>query len=398
MLRMLRFEFQKIFSYTTVIGSMVVLLLINFILLQAYCFNNSSTTVCLPDGKQLSGREAILYNQSVAEKYAGDYTDKKISEMAADFSKEYPNDYNALASGEAVNLSAPSTYLYLTMFIPPQNYDEIAQDAIRQGSSIPPLTEYRLISLRDYNAAFIDKPLQYGYNDSWAYFFMGFCGSTLTMAIPTLIVIIIAVSMIFSNEYNLKTDALILTTKYGKNRQIIAKLLASLLFATFLVVGVFILFAIGFVVQFGFIGWNADIQTNLGLSLLSVEIPFNNLQLTLFAFFIVWLASIFTASLTAMLSAITKTPFSSLAIALALFVVPRIVRQILIEGPVRDMLMVFPINAVNVQEVLRLPTYISSIFYGHPYGPAICIGIATIIVFVVSSTIAYYTFKNHQAI
>lgn len=398
MLRMLRFEFQKLFSHTIVIGALAVLLLISVILLQSYCFNNSSTTVYLPDGEQLSGREAILYNQSLAEKYAGDYTDEKISEMALDFSKEYPNDYDALANEGAVNSSVPTSYLYLTMFIPPQNYAEIAQDAIREGSSIPPLTEYGLISLRDYNAAFIDKPLQYGYNDSWAYFFMGFCGPTLAMAIPTLFVIIIAVSMIFSNEYSLKTDALILTTKYGKNRQIIAKLLTAFLFATFIVLGVFFIFVIGFVAQYGFTGWDADMQTNLGLSLLSVEIPFNNLQLILFALFIVWLASIFIASLTAMLSAITKTSFSSLIIAFALFVVPRIVRQLMVDGPVRDILIVFPINAVNVQEVLRLPAYIHSIFYGHPYGPALCIGIATIVISIVSSTIAYNTFKNHQPV
>ena len=103
-------------------------------------------------------------------------------------------------------------------------------------------------------------------------------------------------------------------------------------------------------------------QTNFGLSLLSVEIPFNNLQLILFAFFIVWLASIFVASLAAMLSAIMKTSFSSLIIAFALFVVPRIIRQTMVDGPVRDILMVFPINAVNVQEFLRLPSYIHSIF------------------------------------
>ena len=71
MLRMLRFEFQKLFSHTIVIGALAVLLLISVILLQSYCFNNSSTTVYLPDGEQLSGREAILYNQSLAEKYAG---------------------------------------------------------------------------------------------------------------------------------------------------------------------------------------------------------------------------------------------------------------------------------------------------------------------------------------
>ena len=45
----------------------------------------------------------------------------------------------------------------------------------------------------------VGTALQYGYSDSWEFFFMSFCGSTLTIAIPALLVIIIAVSMVFSS-------------------------------------------------------------------------------------------------------------------------------------------------------------------------------------------------------
>ena len=45
------------------------------------------------------------------------------------------------------------------------------------------------------------------------YFFSGFCGQTIAIAFPALIVIIIAVSTIFSSEYSTKMDALILTTR-----------------------------------------------------------------------------------------------------------------------------------------------------------------------------------------
>lgn len=395
MFRMIRFELQKMFERPIVIGSLVALLLVSFVLLQAYCFNNSRTTALLPDGTTLSGREAILYNQSVAGKYDGAFTDEAVARMVSDFEKDYPQDFCAMTHDEGIHASLPSVYSYLTIFIPPQNYTEILQEAAAQGNSISPLTEYGLISIADY-MPLADTTLQYGYSDSWEFFFMSFCGSTLTIAIPVLLVIIIAVSMVFSSEYSMKTDALILTTKHGKNKQITAKLWASLIFATLVISGVFILFCIAFRLQYGLAGWNTSIQTNFGLSLMAIEMPLNNLQLLLLGFLIVWAASIFTASITAVLSAITKTPFSSLIVALVVFGLPGIIRQMLNQNPLRDILIAFPINAVNVQEVLRLPINAQSIFYNHPYAPAASIGMVTLCILILSSATAHTAFRNHQ--
>lgn len=388
MFRMIRFELQKIFDKAIVIGSLAALLLISFVLLQAYCFNNSRTMSYLPDETTLSGREAILYNQSVAEKYTGDFTDETVARIVSDFAEEYPKEFYALTHDEGIHASLPSVYSYLSIFIPPQNYDDILREATEQGSSISPLTEYGLISIADY-MPLANEPLQYGYNDSWELFFMSCFGPTFTVAIPTLIVIIIAVSTIFSSEYSMKTDVLILTTKHGKNKQITAKLLASLIFATLVVGGVFVLFGIAFGLQYGLAGWSADIQTNFELSCMALEIHLNNLQLILLGLLIVWLAALFTASMTAMLSAMTKTPFSSLIVAITVFAVPSVIRRVIVQGSIRDILMVFPANAVNVQEVLRLPINVQSIFYQAPYAPIISIGIATSIVLVLSSVMAH---------
>lgn len=398
MIRMIKFELKKLFFNSIVMGSIVVLLLVCFFILQACCFNNSATSTVLPDGTQLSGRQAIVYNQTIAEKYAGDFTDDTIAKMVTDFSEDYPNEYFQMVKGDVSNSALPSTYLYLTMFIPPANYDEIAQDAIAHGSSIPPLTNAGLVSIADYGTAYIDKPLQCAYNDSWAYFFTGFCGPTIAIAFPTLIVLVIAISTVFSSEYSTKMDALILTTKYGKNKQIIAKLLTSIIFTTILVVGLFFLYCVAFGVHYGLVGWNADIQTNLGLSLLGVEIPMNNLQLNFFGLMIVWLAGVFTSTITAMISAITKNPFSSLIVALAVFIVPWLLRQILPENTLRDILLIFPANAVNVQEVLILPVNAQSIYFNQPLAPALSIIITTIIVLLASSIIAYRSFSKHQSV
>ena len=92
----------------------------------------------------------------------------------------------------------------------------------------------------------------------------------------------------------------------------------------------------------------------------------------------------------------TKTPFSSLIVALVVFGLPGIIRQMLNQNPLRDILIAFPINAVNVQEVLRLPINTQSIFYNHPYAPAASIGIVTLCILILSSAITHTAFRNHQ--
>ena len=144
----------------------------------------------------------------------------------------------------------------LLMFIQPVNYDAIAQDAIAHGTSISPLTEDGLVSIRDYWIAYIDKPLQYGVNDSWAYFFWDF----------------------------------------------------------------------------------------------------------------------------------------------AVFVAPWSIRQLRPESTLRDLLIVFPVNAVNAHEVFLMPVDVQSVFCNQSLVPALCIALATIIALLVSSIIAYKAFRNYQTV
>lgn len=291
MLRMIRFELKKMYYNSVVIGSLAVLLLVSFLILQAYCFNNSATSAITPDGTQLSGREAIMFNQNIAERYTGDFTDDTIAKMVLDYSTDYPAEYAETVESGAINSLVPTSYLYLAMFIPPANYDEIAQDALAHGTSIPPLTEAGLVSIRDYGTAYVDKPLQYGYNDSWAYFFGILRSNDCNSVSRTHRYHYRCINHIFKRVQH-KNGRAHIDNPLRENRQIIAKLFASMIFTTMIIGGLFLLFCVAFGVQYGVLGWNADIQANLGLSLMGVNLPLNNLQLILFGLGIVWLAGI----------------------------------------------------------------------------------------------------------
>lgn len=396
MLRMIKFELAKLFHKGIVLGAIAVLVLVNIAILQGLCFSGTTATVVLPDGTRLTGKDAVTYNQSVTARYAGDFTDGTIARMMSDLAEEYPDEYADIISEHRINSLLPKVYQDIILFLPPANYDEVVQEALDQGVTIPPLNEYGLMSIQDHNFAFADKPLQYGFWDSWYWFVTGYGSSLISIAVPALIVIIIGVSTVFSSEYSLKTDALILTTRYGKNKQIIAKLLACVIFTTLIVVGLFAMNCGAYGWQYGPDGWNADIQTNMGFMFYGALTPMNNLQLIFFALLLTWLAGIFTAGLTAALSAATKTPFSSLIIALAVFFLPKILKQILAEPVVRDSLIVFPINAVNTPEVIRMHTDSSSIFYGQPFAPFYWIIAVSAVALVLSGIVAYKVFRCHQ--
>ena len=77
---------------------------------------------------------------------------------------------------------------------------------------------------------------------------------------------------------------------------------------------------------------------------------------------------------------------------------PWILRQILPQNTLRDILLIFPANAVNVQEVLILPVNAQSIYYNKPLAPALSIILADIVVVMASSVIAYKSFRNHQTV
>ena len=82
----------------------------------------------------------------------------------------------------------------------------------------------------------------------------------------------------------------------------------------------------------------------------------------------------------------------------AVFMAPWIIRQLRPESALRDLLLVFPDNAVNAHEVFLMSVDVQSVFCNQPLVPALCIALATIIALLVSSIIAYKAFRNHQTV
>lgn len=73
----------------------------------------------------------------------------------------------------------------------------------------------------------VDTPFEYGYALGWSNF-----GSASEMLIVCIIGICIAIAPVFAEEYRTGTASIILSTRYGKNKVITAKIISALLFST----------------------------------------------------------------------------------------------------------------------------------------------------------------------
>ncbi|AMA73329.1 MULTISPECIES: ABC transporter permease [Aneurinibacillus] len=116
------------------------------------------------------------------------------------------------------------------------------------------------------------------------------------------ILILLALSTSFSQEYQLKTDSIILSSKYGRNKLVTAKILASLSFITVLVLGFWILNITFNILMVGDIGWNLPIQSLQKYSsspyaisiwqYCMIQIATNWLGCVAFGLFVLWLSVI----------------------------------------------------------------------------------------------------------
>lgn len=159
----------------------------------------------------------------------------------------------------------------------------------------------------------VKTPYRFGYYEGWTEW-----NRTLIYFILTILVICIIIAPVFAGEYQSGADAIILSAKYGKSKNVTAKIIASNLVAF----AVFTMnICLSFALVFGFLGtagWNLPVQV------LGATVPFamNLLQLTLLNIGIAYLVMFAFVAFTLFLSSKLKTPFLVLIVVLPLIFMP----------------------------------------------------------------------------
>lgn len=201
--------------------------------------------------------------------------------------------------------------------------------------------------------------------------------------------IAICLAPMFSGEYTGRTDQLILSSRYGKNKLICAKLFAGLSFAIVVAVATSLISLFTLLCAYGFDGAKANIQ---------LFIPFSPFSLTMFqtAFCLIGItvmAILFISMLTLLLSSLLKAPFGTIIITTLVLFVPLFINVPINNRILYSIVNLLPTNMMKVKEAFS--GYFFNLF-GSAIAPPVFLPIFCTILIAAMLPFCYRAFKHHQ--
>jgi len=289
MKKLIQYEVRKIFSKRLTQAALIALLLLS-VLLGFSAYQNMYAS----DGKSWEGTggTAVEIDKSIAKKYEGMLTDEKVQQMMTEFKPA--QDLHGMNAA----------YLY-------QN---AMQSALFRNFS-DSNGDWNGLSVSD---VFGNEEIKIGYTYGW----LKTSENMVRIFVVLSLVVAIMTAPVFSGEYG-GVDNIILTSKYGKTKCVIAKIIGSILSAL-IVTGV--VSAINLVYAFILYG-----SSGLDCSILfasvdfaTMYIPFNITCGTLLKYQILlaFTSTISITGITLVLSAICKNQIVALVASAAIYFFP----------------------------------------------------------------------------
>lgn len=232
--------------------------------------------------------------------------------------------------------------------------------------------------------ATVGEPLAYGYAGGWSDVLA--CLGFFSFAMAAVCVVL---APVFAGEYQDRTDAVLLATRYGRSKLVAAKIVASLAFAT-------AYFALAAAIVMGVaLAFFGTEGAGLPVQVLALGIPYDltMAEATFLAVGLAYLMTIGLAALTMLLSSKLRSPLAIFAVGAALVFLPGMIPSGG-NGAFLHALYLFPINALNDQVL-----YNSLVSY--PAGPLVIdlVGLLVAVYVLVTAAcvpLAARAFRRHQ--
>lgn len=330
MKKLIEFEVKKIFSKRL---SLIVLigLLVYSALTALSTYNNKYAF----DGKSSagSGKAAVEIDKALGARYEGILTDEKVQQMMEDFALTY--DLHGLNAA----------YIY-------QNAMQsavFARFADKDG-------HWNGLSVSD---VFGDEEIRIGYVDGW----LSTSKNLVRVFMVLALAVIVITAPVFSGEYE-GVDNLILTSKYGKDKGIAAKVAASVIAALLVTVLTAAFNLILAVALYGKSGWDCSI---LFASSDYVEgfIPFNITCGTLIRYqvLLAFTCTLSVTGMTLLISAASKKQIVAFVASMALFLFPALL-PLTETNPLFRYVGLLPFYHVQAISLLSVEQIGSGVLYG----------------------------------
>lgn len=420
---LVRFEFKKIFQ-RKVFGATIIVCL-GMIAITVFA-SVSGSSFWHKAGRDISQFEAMKQDKSTILSGRGYITPELVSQTIRSNHEMISNEDNYLINEFGKHLKEDAYIKYILPYEPVVNLinvvytddlDWLSMDAFSLTSVetdkaidglTPDLAKYFDADLKEFmkamvmrqaglSAAEIEKNMDWIdqinpplYND---YFggYQAYINNSKGLALTVLFVILILLAPLFSNEYEEKTEQIILCTRNGKGSLCKAKLFVSLtisLLSSILIMGIGWL---SFLVLYGFEGANVNIQVVNP----SCTYPITLLEACQIHFISVMIASVlFGAFITFLSAKVRRRTSSVVVIGTLITIIPMFIWVPLQSSRViYNALKVFPVNSVTFRFDLCFVDVFGKLLTPYQFTWAISILLTIFFCYV-----AVCSFKKHQVI
>ncbi|MGL4338701.1 MAG: hypothetical protein ACRCST_17575 [Turicibacter sp.] len=231
----------------------------------------------------------------------------------------------------------------------------------------------------------IKRPFVFSYTDGYT----RFSSQLYLVGVVGCFITAICLSPLFSGEYTLKMDSLILSSKYGKNKIIYAKLFTGLSFSIIFTVGLSLISYIICMGIWGPDGYDAPIQ----LLLTSSNRPFTMGQMVWLQCILILGGNVLSAAIAMLLSARLKSPFMAIVIMSVITVLPTFINVSQTNLMLYYLWQLIPTNMFSATHVTG---FLSLDLFGLIIAPYRFLPVFAIITSIVLLPFIYRGFKNHQ--
>lgn len=303
MKQLIIFEVKKMLRKPLVWASLIGLVLFLAIMESAWVVPGYAAVVTEKDGQRVTaeGFEAIPLDQEICSLYHGPLTDEKVRSVIETYDIS-----DAVWEASKIDPAREAHYTHNLMYNILSTWGFIDLDGSYSGCTV------------EETFGDLAPGLTIGYSTGWECTIYTLMYSFLTWGC----IVVIIVAPVFSEEYTIHMDALILTGIHGRKKCTFAKIISAYLIT---VAGSVLLIAISTLLMLavhGSVGWDCSVQ--LGELGIFEQTPFHLNWLQAYGLAcLAWFGGMLVlTSIILVVSALAKSAFSALVIAFVIYILP----------------------------------------------------------------------------
>ncbi|MDF2513337.1 MAG: hypothetical protein K0S04_3203 [Herbinix sp.] len=231
----------------------------------------------------------------------------------------------------------------------------------------------------------IETPITFSYVDGYTRFF----NLAATFGLTAAFVAAICIAPLFSGEYTSGADQIILSSKYGKNKLIKAKLLTGFSLAALICLMLMLLCFVLSMAIFGSDGGGAALQLYIMMS----PYPVTMGQTAIFMSVCTLCSCLMTAAITMLLSAKLRTPFGVIILVGILLIIPLL---FFVPESIPFLYKLSHLLPTNIMTFWAVTDGIQFELFGLVIKPYVFLPVFAILVGLFLIPFSYRSFKNHQ--